>query len=250
MGADRVFDLGSTSAEQRLEEIRSLTYGEGVDVVIEAAGSPAAIEEGLTLVRDGGRYVVAGHYTDAGPSSVNAHWHINRKHLEIRGCWGSEPGHFLRALSLARTSRVARTLARHRRTDLRARRARTPPSPTRKRCAFPRRSSIRSDEPRVNTDEKNKNHCHRRAREQLSRSPAIVAGRRREHLPSQFFSRHARVPRRHDPDDSAGRRGRRTPRGRDAGLERTEDPNWSPRGRTTDADRRRRAPCRSRRSAG
>ncbi len=90
----------STSAEQRLEEIRSLTYGEGVDVVIEAAGSPAAIEEGLTLVRDGGRYVVAGHYTDAGPSSVNAHWHINRKHLEIRGCWGSEPGHFLRALSL------------------------------------------------------------------------------------------------------------------------------------------------------
>ena len=79
--------------------MRALTHGEGVDVVIEAAGSARAIEEGLTLVRDGGRYVVAGHYTDAGPSSVNAHQHINRKHLEIRGCWGSEPGHFLRALS-------------------------------------------------------------------------------------------------------------------------------------------------------
>jgi L-iditol 2-dehydrogenase len=100
MGADRVFDLAATSPDQRLEEIRSLTHGEGVDVVIEAAGSPVAIEEGLTLVRDGGRYIVAGHYTDAGPSSVNAHHHINRKHLDIRGCWGSEPGHFLRALSL------------------------------------------------------------------------------------------------------------------------------------------------------
>ena len=33
-------------------------------------------------------------------SSINAHQHINRKHLEIRGCWGSEPGHFLRALRL------------------------------------------------------------------------------------------------------------------------------------------------------
>jgi L-iditol 2-dehydrogenase len=100
MGADRVFDLEHTNAEQRFEEIRALTHGEGVDVAIEAAGSARAIEEGLQLVRDGGRYVVAGHYTDVGSSAINAHQHINRKHLDIRGCWGSEPGHFLRALSL------------------------------------------------------------------------------------------------------------------------------------------------------
>lgn len=99
MGADHVFDLGATSAPQRLEEVRALTHGEGADVVVEAAGSARAIEEGVTLARDGGRYIVAGHYTDVGPSSINAHQHINRKHLEIRGCWGSEAGHFLRALS-------------------------------------------------------------------------------------------------------------------------------------------------------
>lgn len=99
MGADVVFDLSATTPEQRLEEVRALTHGEGVDVVVEAAGSARAIEEGLALVRDGGRYVIAGHYTDVGDSSVNAHHHINRKHLDIRGCWGSEPGHFLRALS-------------------------------------------------------------------------------------------------------------------------------------------------------
>ena len=99
MGADHVFDLDGSTAAERLEAVRALTHGEGVDVVIEAAGSARAIEEGLTLVRDGGRYVVAGHYTDVGPSAINAHQHINRKHLEIRGCWGSEPGHFLRALS-------------------------------------------------------------------------------------------------------------------------------------------------------
>ena len=100
MGADRVFDLDATSPAERLDAVRSLTHGEGVDVAIEAAGSPRAIEEGFALVRDGGRYVVAGHYTDAGPSTVNAHQHITRKHLEIRGCWGSEPGHFLRALGV------------------------------------------------------------------------------------------------------------------------------------------------------
>ena len=85
---------------ERLQMVRDLTHGEGVDVVIEAAGSARAVEEGLTLVRDGGRYVIAGHYTDVGPSSINAHHHINRKHLEIRGCWGSESRHFLEAIRI------------------------------------------------------------------------------------------------------------------------------------------------------
>lgn len=98
MGADHVFDLAATTAEGRLAQVRALTHGEGVDVVLEASGAAAAIEEGLDLTRDGGRYVIAGHYTDVGDSRINAHRQINRKHLEIRGCWGSEPGHFLRAL--------------------------------------------------------------------------------------------------------------------------------------------------------
>jgi threonine dehydrogenase-like Zn-dependent dehydrogenase len=100
MGAETVLPLESTTPSDRLELIRAVTHGEGADVVVEAAGSPQAIEEGLDLARDGGRYVVAGHYTDVGSSTINAHRHINRKHLEIRGCWGSEPRHFLRALGI------------------------------------------------------------------------------------------------------------------------------------------------------
>jgi len=100
MGADYVFDVTATTREQRLDEVRALTHGEGADVVIEAAGAAAAVPEGLDLARDGGRYVIAGHYTDAGDVVINAHRQINRKHLEIRGCWGSEPGHFIRALAL------------------------------------------------------------------------------------------------------------------------------------------------------
>jgi len=100
MGADLTLDLTKTTLSERRELVLGLTGGRGPDVAIEASGSPRAVEEGVTLIRDGGRYVIAGHYTDAGPSTVNAHEHVNRKHLEIRGCWGSEAGHFLRALSI------------------------------------------------------------------------------------------------------------------------------------------------------
>jgi L-iditol 2-dehydrogenase len=100
MGADIVLDLTRTTPEHRRQAVLDATSGEGADVVLEAAGAAAAISEGLDLARVGGRYVIAGHYTDVGPSTINAHHQINRKHLEIRGCWGSEARHFLRALSI------------------------------------------------------------------------------------------------------------------------------------------------------
>jgi len=98
MGADHVVDVQRTDQAERAQIVRDLTGGLGVDAAIEAAGSARAVEEALDLIRDGGRYVIAGHYTDAGPSAINVHQQINRKHLEIRGCWGSEVSHFVRAL--------------------------------------------------------------------------------------------------------------------------------------------------------
>src|SRR5215204_1429260 len=111
MGADHALDVTAGTPAERLDAVRQLTHGEGADVVLEAAGAAAAVPEGLDLARDGGRYVIAGHYTDAGATSINAHHQINRKHLEIRGCWGSEAGHFLRALSFL--ERYARQVPWH-----------------------------------------------------------------------------------------------------------------------------------------
>jgi L-iditol 2-dehydrogenase len=99
MGADAVYGLTELPDERR-ESIRAATEGRGPDIVIEAAGSARAVEEGLELVRDGGVYVIAGHYTDVGTSTISAHRHINRKHLDLRGCWGSEVRHFATALDL------------------------------------------------------------------------------------------------------------------------------------------------------
>ena len=52
------------------------------------------------MIRDGGTYVVAGHYTDAGAIQMNPHLDINRKHIVLKGQWGTEFHHLVGALSL------------------------------------------------------------------------------------------------------------------------------------------------------
>ena len=93
-------DLANTTPEERRAAVLEETDGRGVDVVIEASGNPAALPEAFDLVRDGGTYVVAGHYTDAGPVSINPHLDLNRKHLDLRGQWGTEFHHLVRALAV------------------------------------------------------------------------------------------------------------------------------------------------------
>ena len=99
-GADLVLSVADSTLEQRAEIVRGATGGRGPDVAIEASGNPRAVTEGLTLLRDGGRYVVAGHYTDTGPVELNPHTHINRRHADIRGQWGTEFHHVVRSLRL------------------------------------------------------------------------------------------------------------------------------------------------------
>jgi L-iditol 2-dehydrogenase len=104
MGADFTLNVESTSAADRLDAVRSRTGGRGADVVIEATGSPVAVPEGMSLCRDAGRYVILGQYTDCGDVDINPHTLINRKHLDVRGCWGSDFSHFYGAIQ---------TMARH-----------------------------------------------------------------------------------------------------------------------------------------
>jgi len=100
MGADLVLPLEDKSIEERASAIADLTHGRGADVIIEASGNPQAVAEGLDLLRDGGTYVIGGHYTDTGPVSINPHVQVNRRHADIRGQWGTDFHHIVRALQI------------------------------------------------------------------------------------------------------------------------------------------------------
>jgi L-iditol 2-dehydrogenase len=100
LGADTVLLLDQDAVEARRDAIGNHSGGRGADVIIEASGNPAAVTEGLDLLRDGGTYVVAGHYTDAGSVPINPHTQVNRKHADVRGQWGTDFRHVVRALRL------------------------------------------------------------------------------------------------------------------------------------------------------
>ncbi|MBL8238917.1 MAG: zinc-binding dehydrogenase [Bryobacterales bacterium] len=99
-GASETIDIGAVSDPAERHKIAlAFTGGFGADVVIECVGYPGAVNEGIELPRDGGRFLILGQYANAGNISFNPHT-ITRKQLAVQGSWGFEPRHVDRALRL------------------------------------------------------------------------------------------------------------------------------------------------------
>lgn len=83
--------------KERVDIVRDETTGKhGADIVFECTGVPQAVPEGIDMLRRGGTYVVAGHFTDAGDVRLNPFSHFTRKHITVIGVWGSDVTHFVR----------------------------------------------------------------------------------------------------------------------------------------------------------
>jgi threonine dehydrogenase-like Zn-dependent dehydrogenase len=103
-GADHVIDIDEArTPAARIDAVRQLSGGYGADAVLECVGAPAAVVEGMEMCRDGGKYLVLGHYCDAGPVSWNPHV-VTRKQLQVFGSWSSEPLHLQAAIEFLRAT--------------------------------------------------------------------------------------------------------------------------------------------------
>ncbi len=100
--ANAALNIETHDDAQRLEWVLEQTAGRGADVTIEATGAPEAVVQAMRFTRDAGTVVVVGQYTDHGLTSFNPHLDLNKKHLEVRGCWGSEFSHFYRATQIVK----------------------------------------------------------------------------------------------------------------------------------------------------
>lgn len=95
-GADLVLDVFSTSVEERREAILELTDGRGADLVVECSGRAAAFEEGMDLIRLGGKYLVVGA-AERKPSPIRA-TNFNQRQLTVLGTISADVSHYYRAL--------------------------------------------------------------------------------------------------------------------------------------------------------
>ena len=91
-------DRKATQALRRLRVKAPPTVLVGADVKI--AVGPEAVVQAMRFTRDAGTVVVVGQYTDHGATSFNPHLDLNKKHVDVRGCWGSEFSHFYRAAQI------------------------------------------------------------------------------------------------------------------------------------------------------
>ncbi len=74
-GAETVLDYRNSTVDERNEIIKQkaseLKRGDGADVVIEASGAPAAITEGINMLRTRGRYLIPGQYSSSGSIQIS-----------------------------------------------------------------------------------------------------------------------------------------------------------------------------------
>jgi D-arabinose 1-dehydrogenase-like Zn-dependent alcohol dehydrogenase len=95
-GADETLSIERTSADERSELVRSLTDGRGADIVMEFTGHPQAFNEGLDLVRRGGRYLIVGQLGSGSTSFMPSL--IVSKQLTILGSFSGRAKAYWEAL--------------------------------------------------------------------------------------------------------------------------------------------------------
>ena len=67
-GADVTLCLDNTTEKERIDIVKQETGGRGGDVVVECAGEPEAVPEGMEMVRKSGTYLIVGNFVDVGRS--------------------------------------------------------------------------------------------------------------------------------------------------------------------------------------
>jgi len=100
-GADRVIDVAEVrDPAERLAIIHDLTDGRGAEIVLEMSGIPAAFNEGIDILRRGGRYLIVGQghdkVVDFNPSQIML------KQATLIGSRSAAVEHYWKALEFLR----------------------------------------------------------------------------------------------------------------------------------------------------
>lgn len=99
-GAAMVLNRKVLNFAERKARIMELTGGRGGDLIIEASGTTAGLQEGIALARKGGTVLNVGMSQPAGTFPLDGFEDLTRKNLRLQGVWVSDTSHLYRAVNL------------------------------------------------------------------------------------------------------------------------------------------------------
>jgi len=105
LGVTTTLNRHEVTEPERCQFVLDATDGRGADVVIEAAGSPAAVREGLALIRRGGTYLLPGFGVDTGTNEINCFRDLVSRNINLQGVWVSHTRHTYQAMQLVQNNR-------------------------------------------------------------------------------------------------------------------------------------------------
>lgn len=117
LGASHVVDIGELREPSARKDtvLAASRGGEGFDIVVECAGVPSTIPEGLGYLRRGGVFVELGHFSDVGTVPLNPYQDILARDARLVSSSGYTPDSFGRALGVVeRLGQQAADLITHR----------------------------------------------------------------------------------------------------------------------------------------
>lgn len=89
----------------KIEFVKSVSYGLGVDFAFQCTGAPAASSEIWKYVRRGGGLCEVGFFVDNGDSKINAHYDICNKEITVVGSWIYPPQEYPLAIAFMKRAK-------------------------------------------------------------------------------------------------------------------------------------------------
>ncbi len=92
LGASNTYNfMKYESFDKLLQAVKSDTNGIGADFVFQCTGSAKAAENAWKFVKRGGGMCEVGFFMDGGPSTINHHFDICNKEIDLVGSWVYTP---------------------------------------------------------------------------------------------------------------------------------------------------------------
>ena len=103
-GADLTLDVGTMSEADLVAAVRDASPPDGPDVVLEACGVPSVVPVGVSMLRIGGRYVLAGLINPDSWFEIDG-YDLIRKWITLKGIHNYHPRHLVQALDFVMANR-------------------------------------------------------------------------------------------------------------------------------------------------